>query len=183
MNEWTDGRTAGGTDTETRERDLLPSSLYAQVVALVFFTAQNGGLKRFEKLHVTTGQHRVPYIRTWIPARKDARTQGRTDARTKLPRNHTFLPISSPMLLPVATSSNGPLHVEYNIRSFMEHLYPGIEYTKTEIKWKQQQVIYRSSFNQMAGGSKPALYSGICGGICRLTVLITPHSPTRIRDG
>ena len=33
--------------------------------------------------------------------------------------------------LSVATSSNGPLHVEYNIRSLMEHLYPGIEYTNT----------------------------------------------------
>ena len=42
----------------------------------------------------------------------------------------TFLAISSPTLS-VATSSNGPLHVEYNIRSLMEHLYPGIEYTNT----------------------------------------------------
>ena len=42
----------------------------------------------------------------------------------------TFLSICISSLS-VATSSNGPLHVEYNIRSLMEHLYPGIEYTNT----------------------------------------------------
>ena len=45
----------------------------------------------------------------------------------------------------MATSNNGPLHVEYNIRSFMGHLYPGIEYTKTTIQWEQDSKLSTSA--------------------------------------
>ena len=44
------------------------------------------------------------------------------------------------------SSKNGDLQLEYNILSFIEHLYPGMEYINTETKRKQQFSIYVESY-------------------------------------